>query len=48
MGDRLLIYNSEGTALRYHVIGPRLFDYPSSLMGWDHRIYWVRVEATDG
>src|SRR5271167_2817639 len=30
-------------------LGPRLFDYSNSLSpGWDHKLYWVRVEATDG
>jgi hypothetical protein len=33
---------------RYRVVGPRLFDYPNSLSGWHHRLYWIRVEATDG
>jgi hypothetical protein len=43
-----LIGDSEGYSLRYRVIGPRLFDYPHSLSGWDHKLYWIRVEATDG
>jgi hypothetical protein len=47
-GDRLLIADSEGYSLRYRVVGPRLFDYPNSLSGWEHQLYWVRVEATDG
>ena len=21
---------------------------PNSLSGWDHKLYWIRVEATDG
>ena len=47
-GDRLLIADSEGYSLRYRVIGPRLFDYRNSISGWDHKYYWIRVEATDG
>jgi hypothetical protein len=47
-GDRLLIADSEGYAFRYRVVGERLFDYPNSLSGWDHRLYWIRAEATDG
>lgn len=47
-GDRLLIADSEGYSLRYRVIGPRVFDYPNSISGWDHKLYWIRVEATDG
>jgi hypothetical protein len=32
----------------HRAIGPRLFDYPNSLSGWDHRLYWIKVEATGG
>jgi hypothetical protein len=37
-----------GNGTRYRVVGPRLFDYPNSLSGLDHKLYWIRVEATDG
>ena len=47
-GDRLVITDSDGYSVRYRVVGPRLFDYPNSLSGWDHKLYWIRVEATDG
>ena len=45
MGDRLVIADSEGFGMRYHVIVPRLFDSPNSLTpGWGHKLYWVRGE----
>jgi hypothetical protein len=47
-GDRLEIADSEGYGIRYRVVGPRLFDSPNSLSGWDHKLYWIRVEGTDG
>lgn len=48
-GDRLVIPDSEGYSLTYQVVGPRLFDYPNSLTpGWDHKLYWISVLATDG
>lgn len=47
-GDRLIVPDSEGYSLTYQVVGPRLFDYPNSLTGWNHRLYWVGVLATDG
>jgi hypothetical protein len=39
-GDRIDI-----DSVRYQVVGPRLWDYPSALTGTDFTRYWVRVDA---
>lgn len=40
MGDRVVILD-----VRYSVVGPREFDYPSNLTGTDFGLYWVEVRA---
>jgi hypothetical protein len=47
-GDRVVIADSEGYGLYWQIVGPRKFDYPSSLTGWNHKWYWVSALATDG
>ncbi len=43
-----MIPDSDGFSTVWQVTGPRLFDTPNSLTGWDHKLYWIAALATDG
>jgi hypothetical protein len=47
-GDRLVVTDTDGISLTYQVSGLRQFDWPNSLTGFGHRLYWMAVAATDG
>jgi hypothetical protein len=47
-GDRLIVTDDEGYSLVWAIVGPRRFDYPSSVSGWNHKYYWSSAIATDG
>lgn len=46
--DRLVVTDTDGISLTYQVSGLRQFDWPNSLTGFGHRLYWMAVAATDG
>jgi hypothetical protein len=43
-GDRLVTPNGDGGY--YQIVGPRKFDYPSSVNGWNHKYYWMTALMT--